>query len=328
MSRILTGIQSTGRPHLGNILGAIVPAIELSQNEKNESLFFIADLHTLTAIKDPEERKSNTYAVAAAWLAFGFDTDKNIFYRQSDVPQVCELAWYLNCFTPYPMLANAHSFKDKSDRLSDVNAGLFTYPVLMAADILLYDADIVPVGKDQLQHLEITRDIAQTFNGRYGDTFVLPQSKIDESVMIIPGIDGKKMSKSYNNYIDIFLPEKDLRKKVMSIITDSKAMEEPKDPESCNVFQIYKVVADKENTEKLRQKYLAGNFGYGHAKQELFEQIMTRFSKEREQFNFFINNLAELENQLKKGAHKASVIADDVLGRVREKLGYNKVGKN
>ena len=214
MARILTGIQSTGTPHLGNLLGAIIPAIALSQDVKNESLFFIADLHSFTTIRHAENLKENTYATAAAWLAFGFDTDKNLFYRQSDVTEVTELTWYLNCFTPYPMLANAHSFKDKVDKLSDVNSGLFTYPVLMAADILLYDAEIVPVGKDQMQHLEMTRDIAGAFNHKYPNSFVIPKTKVDKRVMIVPGTDGQKMSKSYNNDIDIFLSDKKLRKQI------------------------------------------------------------------------------------------------------------------
>jgi tryptophanyl-tRNA synthetase len=323
MTRILTGIQSTGKPHLGNLLGAIVPAIKLSANENNESLFFIADLHTLTNIKDPVTRRENTYAVAAAWLAFGFDTEKNIFYRQSDIPQVCELAWYLNCFTPYPMLANAHSFKDKSSRLADVNAGLFTYPVLMAADILLYDAEVVPVGKDQLQHLEITRDIASSFNNTYGETFVLPQPKTDEQVMIVPGVDGKKMSKSYGNYIDIFVPDKELLKKIKTIVTDSKGLEEPKDPDSCNVFKLFKLIATEDHIKQVREKYLAGGYGYGHAKQELFETIVSTYTKEREEFNRFMNDKGEIENRLKKGAEKASAIAGSVLERVRKKLGYS-----
>ena len=203
MARILTGIQSTGTPHLGNLLGAIIPAIELSKNKKNESLFFIADLHSFTTIRDAEQLRENTYATAAAWLAFGFDTERNIFYRQSDVTQVCELTWYLNCFSPFQRLQLAHSFKDKSDKISEVNAGLFIYPVLMAADILLYDANIVPVGKDQVQHLEITRDIASRFNHKYPNSFVLPETKVDERVMIVPGTDGRKMSKSYNNFINI-----------------------------------------------------------------------------------------------------------------------------
>ncbi len=322
MSRILTGIQSSGRPHLGNLLGAIIPAIKLSQQPGNESFFFIADLHSLTTIKDAEQRISNVRAVAAAWLAFGFDIEKNLLYRQSRIPEVCELTWYLNCFTPFPMLANAHSFKDKSDRLSDVNAGLFTYPVLMTADIILYNAHFVPVGKDQRQHVEMARDIATSFNNQYGETFVVPEARIEETVMTIPGTDGQKMSKSYGNIIDIFLPEKELRKQVMSIVTDSTPMEAPKDPAKDNVFAIYKLVASAEQTEALRSKYLAGNFGYGHAKQELFELILQKFSKERELFNFFMSNPEELEKKLAQGEEKAKMIAREVLARVRKKLGY------
>jgi tryptophanyl-tRNA synthetase len=322
MARILTGIQSSGRPHLGNLLGAIIPAIELSKQPGNESLFFIADLHSLITIKDAETRTQNTQAVAAAWLAFGFDVDKNYFYRQSRIPEVCELTWYLNCFTPFPMLANAHSFKDKSDRLSDVNAGLFTYPVLMAADILLYDADFVPVGKDQRQHLEMARDIATAFNGQYGETFVLPEAKIEESVMTIPGIDGQKMSKSYGNIIDIFLPDKQLRRQIMSIVTDSTPMEDPKNPDTDNVFAIYKLLASAGKIEEMRKKYIAGNFGYGHAKQELYELIISKYSKEREIYNHYTSHLDELENKLRQGEDKARTIAHDVLNRVRKKVGY------
>ena len=320
--RILTGIQSSGRPHLGNILGAILPAIELSKDPKNDSLFFIADLHTLTTLKDGEARKYNTYAVAAAWLAFGFDTKKNIFYRQSDVPQVCELAWYLNCFAPFPMLANAHSFKDKSDKLSDVNAGLFTYPVLMAADILMYDANLVPVGKDQIQHLEITRDLAEKFNNTYGETFVLPDVKVDNNVMLVPGIDGKKMSKSYNNYIDIFLPEKELKKVIQTIVTDSTPLEDPKDPDTCNVYAIYKLIASEDEIVEIRGKYQAGGFGYGHAKAALLSKIIEKYSNEREKFTYYMNNLSELDKALKEGAIKAAAIGNAVLARVKVKLGY------
>lgn len=322
MARILTGIQSSGTPHLGNVLGAIIPAIELSKDDANESLFFIADLHSLTTIKDAKVRAQNVNAVAAAWLAFGFDTDKNIFYRQSRIPEVCELMWYLNCITPYPMLANAHSFKDKSEKLSDVNAGLFTYPVLMAADIILYDADIVPVGKDQLQHLEITRDIASSFNHQFGDTFIVPQPKIDENIMTIPGIDGQKMSKSYNNFIDIFLPEKQLRKVVMSIITDSTPLEEPKDPDTCNVFAIYRLLASPDDVSNLRQRYLAGNFGYGHAKQALFETIRDKFSEERKTYHYYMENSKGLNKKLEEGEEKARTIAQKTLSKVREKLGF------
>ena len=322
MARILTGIQSSGRPHLGNLLGAIIPAIKLSQQPGNESFFFIADLHSLTTIKDAKTRIANVQAVAAAWLAFGFDVDKNLLYRQSQIAEVCELTWYLNCFTPFPMLANAHSFKDKADRLADVNAGLFTYPVLMTADIILYNADFVPVGKDQRQHLEMARDIASGFNNLYGETFVLPEARIEESVMTIPGTDGQKMSKSYNNIIDIFLPEKELKKQIMSIVTDSTPMEEPKNPDTDNVFAIYKLVATPPQTEALRQKYLAGNFGYGHAKQELLSLILEKYSKEREVFNYYMNNLPELNRKLEQSEAKAREIAQSVLARVRSKLGY------
>jgi tryptophanyl-tRNA synthetase len=322
MARILTGVQSSGVPHLGNILGAIIPAIELSEKAGNESLFFIADLHSLTTIKDAETRKYNVKATAAAWLAFGFDTGKNIFYRQSDIPEVCELTWYLSCFTPFPMLANAHSFKDKAERLADVNAGLFTYPVLMAADIIMYDAEFVPVGKDQLQHLEMTRDIARSFNHHYGDAFVIPEPRIDEQVMVVPGTDGQKMSKSYNNYINIFLPDKELKKVVMSIVTDSTPLEEPKNPDTDNVFAIYKLIASAEQTEQMRKNYLGGNYGYGHAKTELFNLILQKFQKERTLFHHYMENEQELEEKLQKGAEKARSIARPVLAKVREKLGY------
>lgn len=322
MARILTGIQSSGKPHLGNLLGAIIPAIEMSKQEQNESLFFIADLHSLTTIKDAQTRIDNVNAVAAAWLSFGFDTDKNIFYRQSRVPEVCELTWYLSCFTPFPMLANAHSFKDKSDRLSDVNAGLFTYPVLMTADIILYDAELVPVGKDQKQHLEMARDIASAFNHRYGDTFVLPEAKIDENIMTIPGTDGQKMSKSYGNTIDIFQDDKALKKDIMSIVTDSTALEEPKNPDSCNVFAIYQLLASDDQVKQMRQNYEGGNYGYGHAKKELLELIKVKFSKERELFNHYINNPQDLEAKLQEGEAKASAIAKHTLTKVRKSLGF------
>jgi tryptophanyl-tRNA synthetase len=323
MSRILTGIQSSGRPHLGNLLGAIIPAIKLSKLPGNESFFFIADLHSLTTIKDAQQRIDNVNAVAAAWLAFGFDLEKNLLYRQSRIPEVCELAWYLSCHTPFPMLANAHSFKDKSGRLSDVNSGLFTYPVLMTADIILYDAHFVPVGKDQKQHLEMARDIASSFNTLYGETFVVPEAKIEENVMTVPGTDGQKMSKSYGNIIDIFLPDKELKKQIGLIVTDSIPLEAPKNPDTDNVFAIYKLIAAAEETEALRQKYLAGNFGYGHAKQALFELIVSKYAKEREAFNFYMSNLPELEKKLRLSEAKATVIAREVIAKVRKKLGFS-----
>jgi len=323
MARVLTGIQSSGRPHLGNILGAIVPAIQLTKEENNESFIFIADLHSLTSIKEGEIRKQNVMAVAAAWLAFGLDISRTVFYRQSRIPEVTELSWYLSCYTPFPMLANAHSFKDKSDRLADVNAGLFTYPVLMAADILLYNADMVPVGKDQLQHLEMTRDIASTFNHRIGEELLmLPEPKISEDVMIIPGTDGQKMSKSYNNYIDIFLPEKQLKKNINTIITDSTPLEEPKNPDTCNVFKLYSLIAEERQTAELRSKYLAGNFGYGHAKAEFLQLILEKYSEERKVFDHYMLNPQELESKLAEGEAKAKAIAGEMLGKLRGKLGF------
>lgn len=325
MARVLTGIQSTGSgaPHLGNILGAIIPGIKMSQDPSNEAYFFIADLHSLTTIKDGEVIRNNTYCVAAAWLALGFDTENNAFYRQSDLaPEVCELTWYLNCFTPFPMLANATSFKDKSDRLSDVNAGLFTYPVLMAADIIGYDAEIIPVGKDQQQHLEMSRDIANMVNHKYGEVFVVPEGFYDEKVMIVPGTDGQKMSKSYNNYIDIFQEDKPLRKQVMKIVTDSKELEESKDPDSCNVYNIYKLMASEDQIADMRAKYEGGNYGYGHAKQELFELLVSKFSEQRETFQYYMNNKQLLDDQLAIGAEKARATIRKVLDKVRPKLGY------
>lgn len=323
MARILTGIQATGTPHLGNILGALIPGIELAKDSKNEAFFFIANLHSLTSIKESKVLSENTYGVAAAWLAFGLDTNKNTFYRQSDVPEVCELMWYLSCFTPFPMLANAHSFKDKSENLADVNAGLFTYPVLMAGDILLYDADFVPVGKDQRQHLEMARDMAGGFNHRYGDVFVLPEGKYDDRVMIVPGTDGRKMSKSYDNYINIFLDEKAVKKQVMSIITDSLSLEEPKDPDTCNVYGIYKLVADASDVRDLRQKYINGGFGYGHAKLALLDVLMSKFDSERKEFNRWMKDKGAIDLELSRGAEKAREISSKVLLRVRQALGYS-----
>ncbi len=322
MARILTGIQSTGTPHLGNLLGAIIPAIQLSENTDNESFLFIANLHTLTQIKDAETLKTNTLNTAAAWLACGLDVNKTVFYRQSDIPQVTELTWYLNCFFPYQRLKLAHSFKDKADRLDDVNAGLFDYPMLMAADILLYDSEVIPVGKDQLQHIEMTRDVASRFNNQMGETLVLPEPKIQENTMLIPGTDGSKMSKSKNNVINIFLPDKKLRKQIMSIETDSTPLEDPKNPDTCNCFAIYSLLANEEQIAQMSANYAAGGYGYGHAKQALFELITEKFKTEREKFNYYTENPHLIEEQLKIGAEKASNIANEVLAKVRAKLGY------
>ena len=322
MSRILTGIQSTGTPHLGNILGAILPAISLSNQPDNESYLFIADMHSLTQIKDGQALRQNTYATAATWLAFGLDTDSTVFYRQSDVPQVTELAWYLNCFFPYQRLTLAHSFKDKADRLEDVNAGLFTYPMSMAADILLYDADIVPVGKDQLQHLEMTGDVAQRFHAKFGETFVLPEAQISEETMYVPGTDGEKMSKSKDNTITLFDEPKKLKKTIMGIQTDSKALEEPKDPSNDNVFNLFKLLASQEAIEEMSANYLAGGYGYGHAKKELLELIQNKFKEPMEKFHYFMDNKSEIDQVLWSGAQKAQSKAEEVLKRVRTKLGY------
>ena len=322
MARVLTGVQSTGTPHLGNLLGAILPAIELAKASEDESFLFIADLHSLTQIKDGSLLRENTRATAAAWLACGLDTEKTIFYRQSDVCQTTELAWYLSCYFPYQRLTLAHSFKDKADRLSDVNAGLFNYPMLMAADILLYDADVVPVGKDQLQHLEMTRDVASRFNSIMGDTFVLPQASVQNDTQYIPGTDGQKMSKSKENTLNIFLADKPLRKQVMKIQTDSTPLEDPKDPSQCNVFALYELLASEADTETLRSHYLAGGMGYGHAKQALYELILKRFAKEREQFDYYMAHPQEIEVALAKGAERARAVAEEVLLRVRHKVGF------
>ena len=322
MARILTGVQSTGTPHLGNILGAIQPAIQMAHAPQNDSFLFIADMHSLTQIKEGNVLRENTYSTAATWLAFGLDTSRVVFYRQSDVPETAELAWYLSCFFPYQRLTLAHSFKDKADRLEDVNAGLFTYPVLMAADILLYDADFVPVGKDQLQHIEMTRDVASRYNHQMGDTFVLPEAKIDENTMYVTGTDGQKMSKSRNNFIDIFLPEKALRKQVMAILTDSKQLEDAKDPDSCNIFGIYKLLASEEEIATMRSNYEAGNYGYGHAKQALFDLIIQTFGDQRERYNYLMENRSEIDAALAAGAEKAKKVAREVLHRVRSKSGY------
>ncbi|MFA7446866.1 MAG: tryptophan--tRNA ligase [Weeksellaceae bacterium] len=321
MSRILTGVQATGTPHLGNILGAIAPAIEMANSANDKSFIFIADLHALTQIKDAKVLKQNTYEVAATWLALGLDTQKAVFYRQSDVPQVSELTWYLLNFFPFQRLTLAHSFKDKQDYISDVNAGLFTYPILMAADILLYDADVVPVGKDQLQHLEMTRDVAEKFNHQMGETFVLPQAKINEDVMLVPGTDGFKMSKSRNNYINLFLSDKQLKKQVMAIQTDSTSLEEPKNPDTDNVFALYKLVATPEQTEEMRQNYLNGNYGYGHAKNALLDVLMYKYDDARLKFSQLLEDKTVLDNFLDEGAARASEVANEVLKRVRGKLG-------
>ena len=322
MSRILTGVQSTGTPHLGNLLGAILPAIKMANDPKNESYLFIADMHSLTQIKDGKQLRENTYSTAATWLACGLDINKTVFYRQSDIPQVTELSWYLSCFFPYQRLTLAHSFKDKADRLADVNSGLFSYPMLMAADILLYGAETVPVGKDQLQHLEMTRDVASRFNNLIGETLIIPEAKIQDDTKLIPGTDGEKMSKSRENIINIFLPDKLLRKQIMSIQTDSTPLEDPKNTENDTIFTLYKLLASETQAQDMKANYEAGNYGYGHAKQALYELIIEEFSSIRERYNHFITHKEEIDTALEIGAKKATIVANEVLKRIREKIGY------
>lgn len=324
MARILTGIQSSGRPHLGNILGAIKPAVDLSLLPGNDSFLFIADLHSLVSLRDGDTRREYVRAIAATWLAFGLDTNRTTFWRQSRVAEHTELAWYLNCFAPYAMLENATSFKDKVQKGHDVNAGLFTYPVLQAADILLYDAEIIPVGKDQRQHIEMTRDIAGALNRAAGaDILVLPEARIDERLMVIPGIDGQKMSKSYNNYIDIFLPENELYKVIKKIKSDSTPLEAPKNPDSDTTFQLFSLLASDEQLSDMRGSYEAGGYGYGSAKKALYELIVQKYATERERFNFYMTNLDELERELQAGEEKARAVAQQTIGRVRDKLGFS-----
>tara|TARA_B100000497_G_scaffold123967_1_gene157588 strand:- start:117 stop:1088 length:972 start_codon:yes stop_codon:yes gene_type:complete len=323
MARILTGIQSTGAPHLGNLLGAIRPAIDLAHQDDNESFLFIADMHSLTQIKGGSELRENTYAVAAAWLAFGLDTNRTVFYRQSDVAEVTELAWYLNCFFPYQRLTLAHSFKDKSDRLEDVNSGLFSYPMLMAADILLYDADFVPVGKDQLQHLEMTRDVASRFNHKMGETFVVPKELIRKNTQLVPGVDGGKMSKSKGNTINVFDDPKALKKYInKNIVTDATPLEDPKEPNGSVVWELYKLVASESDAAGMAEKLRAGGYGWGHAKKDLLDALVDGFAQERDEFNRLMSDRSTLDAELARGAERAREVAQPVLQRVRSKIGF------
>ena len=320
MKRILTGIQPSGIPHIGNYFGAMKQCIDL-QNE-GEPYLFIADYHALTTNPKPEDLRMRIQRLAADFLACGIDPEKTVFYRQSDIPTVCELMWILNNIVGLGFLERAHSYKDKIAKGFLPNNGLFSYPVLMAADILLYRSELVPVGKDQKQHLEMTRDIAIKFNQTYGETFVIPDAKIAENVAVVPGLDGQKMSKSYDNTIEIFFEsEKAIRKKFMSIKTDSKGMEEPKDPDTCNVFQLYKLFATPEQLEEMRAKYLAGNYGYGHAKQALFEAYMDFFAPMRKRREEILADPGYIQGILKKGAEKARAEAEKTMKLVRERVG-------
>ena len=325
----LTGIKPTGQPHIGNYLGMIKPALELA--EDYQALYFIADYHALTTVKDKKELTHLSYQATATWLALGLNPDDVIFYRQSDIPEVFELSWALSCFTAKGLLNRAHAYKaivddniaEGREEDKNINAGLFTYPVLMAADILLFGTHIVPVGFDQQQHLEITRDVALTFNKSYGDILTIPEAVIRKEVMTIPGIDGKKMSKSYNNIIPIFAPSNQIRKPVMRIVTDSKRPEDPKDPDECNVFAIYRHLADLDAVEAKRKLYLEGGLAYGAMKQELFELLESTFSEKRDRYNALMENPDELDEILEKGAEKARDIAIPILKKVRRAVGVN-----
>ncbi len=321
--RSLSGIKSTGVPHLGNYLGMMRPAIELQ--ESYDAYYFIADYHALTTTQDAAQMRASTYEVAAYFLAFGLDPTRTAFFRQTDVPQVAELTWILSCVTSMGLLERAHAYKAAKDRGEggSVSHGLFAYPVLMAADILLYDSDVVPVGKDQVQHLEMTRDMAQRFNHVFGEgTLRLPQAMVREEVMTITGLDGRKMSKSYDNTIEALLPSKQLKKRLMQIVTDSKGLEEPKDPETCNIFALYRYFSTPEEQAQLAEKYRAGNFGYGHAKLELFEKVDAHMAPFRARYEALKDDHDTLEDILRDGAKKAAVVADEVIERVRSRCGY------
>lgn len=321
MKNIITGIQSSGKPHIGNYFGAIKPIIDFSKGE-DKTILFIADIHSLTTIKDAKTRQENIYSALATFLSLGFDYNKNILFKQSDVAEVCELQFYLSCFTPYTMLTGAHSFKDKSDNLSDINVGLFTYPVLMASDILLYDADLVPVGKDQKQHLEMTRDIASKFNNQYGKIFTIPESFTVENQMIVPGIDGRKMSKSYNNYIDPFEDERKLKKVINRIVTNSAGVNEPKDHTDCNVFKLYTLFSNQSEQEEMIRLYQSGIM-YSQVKTILFDKIMDEFQTPREEYNRIITDKEYMDKVLMIGKHKASDIASKKLKHIKTILGFN-----
>ena len=317
--RTLSGIKPTGQPHLGNYLGFLKPALEMM--DTHECFFFIADYHALTTVRNGAELRENTYDLVAVFAALGMDFERHTFFRQSDVPEHVELAWVLSCVTPIGLLERAHAYKDAKAKGEEINHGLYAYPVLMAADILIYDTHEVPVGKDQKQHLEITRDIAIRFNNAFGDTLVVPEPRIEEDVATIPGIDGRKMSKSYGNVLPLFSTEKELRKAVMRIVTDSKGVEEPKDPDSDNVFQILRHFATAEERAHWAKRYREGNMGYGEAKQAAFEAINREIGPFRERYFALRKDPAALDQILRRGAEKAHAVASVVMDRVRNKVG-------
>lgn len=317
--RALSGIKPTLDPHIGNYLGMMKPALKLQDN--NETFYFIADYHALTTIRDPKEMKKHSYDLTAAFVALGMDVERHAFFKQSDIPEVTELTWFLSCVTAKGLLERAHAYKDATTKQKEVNHGLFSYPVLMAADILIYDSHYVPVGKDQKQHLEMTRDIALRFNHLFGETFVIPEALISEDVATIPGLDGRKMSKSYGNTIPLFCTEKKLRKLVMKIQTDSKTVEDPKDPDTCGVFAMFSLFANEEQKSELAARYRAGNMGYGEAKQACFEVMNAELKEPREKYFALRDDLNALDGILENGRDKARPIAQQVVNRVRERVG-------
>lgn len=319
--RILSGIQPSGTIHLGNYFAMMKPAIEMQDTA--ETFLFIADLHALTVNPKPEQLRERIFNVALDFLACGLDPEKTVFFRHSDVPEVAELTWMLHCLTPMGLLERCHSYKDKVAHGIKPNHGLFAYPVLMAADILIYKSTTVPVGKDQKQHVEVARDIAIRFNNMYGDIFVLPEEKIREDVAVVPGTDGQKMSKSYGNTIEIFGDEKKLRKKFMSIVTDSKGLEDSKDPQKCPIFALYKLFASESQQQEMAEKYLAGDYGYGHAKQELFEifvEFFRPYAKKREEL---LADKGYVYSVLNQGAEKAGMVARQTMCEVRKAVGLD-----
>lgn len=319
---ILSGLQSSGKLHIGNYFGAIRQHIKLQ--ESNECYYFIANYHALTTIQNKKDLEENTLMMAVDYLALGLDPQKSALFIQSDVPEVTELAWILSTLTPMGLLERAHSYKDKVARGISPNHGLFAYPVLMAADILIYDSDYVPVGKDQKQHIEMTRDMAEKFNNVYGTVLKIPEEYILPEVESVPGVDGQKMSKSYGNTIDIFMDFKELKSKVMGIVTDSTPLEKPKDPDKSTIFSLYKLFATPEEKNKMRDNFLAGGYGYGHAKKELLNKIYSYFEKQRERRKDIESNLDYVKEVLKAGAEKAGNRAAQVMQRVREKSGILK----
>ncbi len=317
--RVLSGIQPSGKLHIGNYFGMMKPAIELQ--EQGETFLFIANYHALTTVSDPDQLRKDTLDVALDFLACGLDPQKTVFFRQSDVPEVTELSWLLSTVTPMGLLERCHSFKDKTAKGIAASHALFAYPVLMAADILAVQSTVVPVGRDQKQHVEVTRDIATKFNNKFGEVFTLPEPSIREEVAVVPGIDGQKMSKSYDNHIELFGGKKATRKRVMRIVTDSTPLEEPKDPESCNVYKLYKLFASEEELERMASNYRAGNYGYGDAKKTLLEAMTSYFAPFRAKREELENNLDYVESVLVAGAEKARAAARQTLNAARHAIG-------